>query len=612
LAVSVIDARSHLSPQEAVSKNRLYGIWLIIKGYRLAFGLSLLWISIAAVAKMVTFILLRDLVDHILAQSTIEQNTLILYALAFIALAAVEGGFTYYAGRLAAFTAERVAERLRNLLFDHLQRLSFAYHGKARTGDLIQRVTSDVDMLRRLFSEQAIGIGRLLLPFVVNSIAIIALHWQLGLISIAVVPFIIFVSYFFFREISKRYDKFQDQEGALSSTLQENLTGVRVVKAFARQRYEEEKFEKENEKKYQLGKHLLMSHALYWPTVDTFSWTQMLIGWSIGATMAINGTISVGTYLAYAGLLSAIVWPIRNMGRLLVQGSQALVSYDRVAEILREERESLTDGLHSAPSGRMQGEVIFKSVEFSYENQNATAPVLHDISFTCKPGQIVALLGSTGSGKTSLVNLLPRFYDYTGGSITLDGVELRDYAREFLRQNMGIVEQEPFLFSRSIRDNIAYGAGRPVTTEEIEAAAKTAAIHDTISTFPNGYNTLVGERGVTLSGGQKQRVALARTLLKNPRILILDDSTSSVDPETEGEIREALNTLMNDRTTFIIAHRIQSVMIADLILVLDKGRIVQSGNHDELVAQDGIYREIYNVQSMIETELEKELHSVGL
>jgi ATP-binding cassette subfamily B protein len=234
--------------------------------------------------------------------------------------------------------------------------------------------------------------------------------------------------------------------------------------------------------------------------------------------------------------------------------------------------------------------------------------VLKNISFRCEPGQVVALLGSTGSGKTSLVNLLPRFYEYNGGSLTLDGVELNEYPRHFLRRQIGIVEQEPFLFSRTIRENITYGVGREVSDEEGEAAAQAAAIHDVILSFPTGYDTLVGEKGVTLSGGQKQRVAIARTLLKDPRILILDDATSSVDTETESEIREAMERLMQGRSTFIIAHRIQSVMSADLILVLDGGRIVQRGTHDELMTQDdGIYRRIYDVQARIEDEMEKEI-----
>jgi ATP-binding cassette subfamily B protein len=302
-----------------------------------------------------------------------------------------------------------------------------------------------------------------------------------------------------------------------------------------------------------------------------------------------------------------LIWPMRVLGRLIVQVSQALVSYKRVVDIIKEVREPLTTGSHQ-PTGGLEGALVFDDVCFEYES---TATVLHNISFKVEPGQVVALMGYTGSGKTSLVNLLPRFYELTGGRLLLDGVDIQKYPRHYLRQNIGIVEQEPFLFSRTIRENIAYSVGRKVSQEEIEAAAEAAAIHDVILGFPNGYNTLVGERGVTLSGGQKQRIAIARTLLKDPCILIFDDATSSVDTETEAAIRQALQRLMAERTTFIIAHRIQTVMNADLILVLDHGRIVQQGSHEELVGRPGIYQEIYELQARIEEELEQEIGVLG-
>jgi len=297
---------------------------------------------------------------------------------------------------------------------------------------------------------------------------------------------------------------------------------------------------------------------------------------------------------------------MRNLGRLIVQTSTGLVSYGRLVEIIKQDREPMDEGDY-LPEGPVRGEVASDRVSFAYEGDQA---VLEDIDLHCAPGAVVALLGSTGSGKTSLVNLLPRFYEYSGGSLRLDGVELNRYPRRYLRQQIGIVEQEPFLFSRSIRENITYGVGREVSDEEVEAAARAAAIHDVIMTFPEGYKTLVGEKGVTLSGGQKQRVSIARTLLKNPRILILDDSTSSVDTETEADIREALEKLMQDRTTFIIAHRVQSVQNADAILVMDKGRIVERGTHQELLATGGTYRRIYDMQARIEAELEREVSGV--
>jgi len=498
---------------------------------------------------------------------------------------------------------------LRDFLFDHIQRLSFSYHATTPTGDLIERVTSDVDALRRFFSEQAIGVGRIALLFVINFIAILNLNVELALVSVVVIPAILLVSLWFFKKVTKAYEEYQAQEAILSTTLQENLTGVRVVKAFARQDYEKSKFEKDNWGKYLKGKILLFMHSMFWPLSDIVLGFQMLFGFVYGATMAINGEISVGTYIAYAGLVVWLIWPIRNLGRIIVQTSTGMVSYARLMEVVKQQREPLFDGQHQ-PQGAARGDLIFEDVSFMYSD--GKSDVLKNVSFHAKPGQAIALLGSTGSGKTSLVNLLPRFHEYTGGQILLDDVELKEYSRSYLRMQIGIVEQEPFLFSRSIRENISYGVGRDVSLEEIERAAKAAAVHEVILTFPDGYNTLVGEKGVTLSGGQKQRVAIARTLLKNPRILILDDSTSSVDTETEAEIREALNDLMKDRTTFIIAHRIQSVMIADLILVLDKGEVVQMGTHAELVKnEDGMYRRVYDIQTKIDAELEIEIARVN-
>ncbi len=588
--------------KSAVAQKRLVGLWRMMTGFRWPYLWANLSLGIAALARTATYLLLGQFVDRVLGQEA-RTGLLPLIALGFVGLALVQGAFTFLSGKLAAQTSEGITRRLRNYLYDHIQRLSFTYHDHTPTGELIQRSTSDVDAVRRFFADQAIGVGRIALLFLVNFVALIALNWQLALLSVIVVPLVVLTSVFFFRKLTVIYEAFQEQDGVLQTTLQENLTGVRVVKAFARQEYEKAKFEKENWEKFRRGRRLLIMHSLFWPVSDIICGLQMLGGYFAGALMTINGAITVGDYLAYAGLVLWLIWPMRNLGRLIVQMSTGLVSYERVAKVIREEEEPLAEGSH-IPPGSVRGEVVLDNVGFQYDDGS---PVLEEITFRVEPGQAVALLGPTGSGKTTLVNLLPRFYEYTSGSLKLDGVELKDYPRHYLRQQIGIVEQEPFLFSRTLRENICYGVGREVTDAEVEAAARAAAIHDTIVAFPEGYDTLVGEKGVTLSGGQKQRVAIARTLLKDPRILILDDSTSSVDTETEAEIRQALAHLMQGRTTFIIAHRIQSVMNADLILVLDHGRIVQRGTHEELMAQEGIYRRIYNMQVRIEAELEKEL-----
>ena len=592
--------------QSALTSNRLLGLWRLISGYHWMYLGSTLSLGIAALAKTATYMLLRYFIDNFFVNQG-AKSQLIYVALGFVGLAVVEGGFTFLSGMLAARTAEGATRRLRNFLFDHIQHLSFRYHAQMETGELIQRCTSDVDALRKFFADQAISFGRIILLFIINWIAILNINLRLGLISVALVPIIVLISRFFFGKVSSAYESYQEQEATLSTTLQENLMGVRVVKAFARQEFEINKFEKDNWEKYLRGKKLLKMHSFFWPISDIICGLQLLVGYFVGAVMAINGTITVGTYLAYAGLIIWIIFPIRNLGRLIVQMSTGMVSYTRVMEIIRQEREPLDAG-DVIPTEPLKGHIEFKEVHFEYE---PGSPTLEDITFECQPGQAVALLGSTGSGKTSLVNLLPRFYDYSSGCILLDGVALNRYPRRYLRRMIGIVEQEPFLFSRSIQENIAYGVGRSVTQDEIEAAAQAAAIHHVIQSFPHGYNTLVGEKGVTLSGGQKQRIAIARTLLKDPAILILDDSTSSVDTETEAEIREALNHLMKNRSTFIIAHRIQSILNADLILVLDQGRIVQHGKHAELLQQDGIYRKIYEIQTHIEVELEKEISSVS-
>jgi ATP-binding cassette subfamily B protein len=601
-----------LNLKKAILPNRMVGLWRLMWGFRLTYFGAVISLAVATAAKTLTYLLLAYFVDHILVQSQ-PSVPFYLIALGFVGLAVVQGVFTFVSGKMAARSAEGVTLRLRNYLFDHIQRLPFTYHDHTKTGELVQRCTSDVDAIRRFFAEQAIEVGRVALLFLINFAALLSINTRLAWISVISFPIVFAFSTLIFKKINVAYESHQEQEGILSATLQENLTGVRVVKAFARQPFEMDKFEEVNQEQYQRGRRLLKLHALYWPVLETISGLQMVAVFFLGALMVIDGVMTVGDYLGFAGLVIWIIWPLQGLGRLIVQTSMGLVSYQRVAEIINEDQERLTKDRSSEKmisrngvnqNGKtppaIRGEIVFKDVSFEYD---ANTPVLRHVSFSAKPGQMIALLGPTGSGKSSVVNLLARFYDYTSGQILLDGIELGHYPLPELRRQVGIVEQEPFLFSRTIRENIAYGVRREVAQAEIEAAAQAAAIHDIIMTFPEGYDTLVGEKGVTLSGGQKQRVAIARTLLKDPRILVFDDAVSAVDTETEAIIHTALEQLRQGRTTFVIAHRIQTVMRADQILVLDQGQVVQQGRHHQLMAEDGIYRRIYNLQSSIEQEI---------
>jgi ATP-binding cassette, subfamily B, bacterial len=590
-------------------QRRLAGMWALLKGYHAHYVGAAMALAMSAALNTAGLLLLRYLVDDVIVGADRAMvGSLILVAVWFVLLAVMRGAFSFWGGSLSSQAAEGIALRIRDYMFDHLQHLTFTYHGKTQTGELIQRSTSDIDAVRRFFADQAVGIARIVLLFIINFGALLLIHAGLALISVIVVPIILIISIFFFQYVSKAYEAFQTQEARLSNVLQENLSGVRVVRAFARQSYERDKFGTENLEHFRLGVRFEMLHASYWPITDLLTGLQMLFGFFVGAMLVIDGGITLGVYVAYVGMLGWIINPMRDLGRLLVEVSTGFVSYDRIAEVMREEWEHLGKNA-VAPVEQLQGSVRFEGVSFGYDVKR---PVLQDISFQVQAGQTVAILGSTGSGKSSLVSLLTRFYEHSGGQIYLDDIDLRDYPKRFLRANIGVVEQEPFLFSRTIRENITYGVPHDVSDEDVEAAARAAAVHEVIMAFPKGYNTLVGERGVTVSGGQKQRIALARTLLKNPRVLILDDATSSVDTQTEAEIREALRRLMEQRTSFIIAHRIQSVMTADFIVVMDKGRIVQRGTHEELMLVDGIYRQTYEMQARIENDLERELSDVGL
>ena len=580
----------------------LKGLWLFLKGVHLTFILALLYQGLSVVFQTANFLLIRFFVDRIIKEGRWEIS-LALIAGGFLFLAAMQGLLSFLAGRSSAYASELAIKKVRNWLYDHMQRLSFGYHDKMKTGELIQRATSDVDTLRRFYAEQVKGFARIGFLVLINFCTILLLNWKLALLTVATIPLMLVASIFFYRKIHDAYEAYQEQDGKLSAVLQENLSGVRIVRAFARQQFEEEKFEEQNGKKMKLGYRFLMAHAAYWPVSELLGGIQSLIGIIAGGIMVINGSLTVGTFVAYVGIAKGIIWPLQQLGRLIAQISTSKVSYERIRTILNESQEDAETG-HGDGERQISGDIEFKDVCFEYEKG---IPVLHNISFRAGAGEKVALLGEPGSGKTTLVNLLPRFYEHTDGDLYIDRKRAKEYSKRHLRSNVGIVEQEPFLFSTDIRSNITYGVHRDVGQDEVERVAKAAAIHDSIMTFPKGYDTLVGEKGVTLSGGQKQRIAIARTLLKDPAILILDDSTSAVDAETEDSIRDALDDLMEGRTTFIIAHRVQSLMNADQILVFSAGTIIQRGTHEELIHDSGFYARVFELQTRIEMELEEQL-----
>jgi len=595
-----------ITSKKKSSARAFFSLFGLIGSSRGLYILSILALGVTVGLEMGGFLIIRHVVDNVIIVRA-GWTLLALWAGVYILAAVVRGGFSYIHGRSKARCAETVTRQVRNGLYDHLQRLSFSYHDRSQTGELVQRVTSDVDTVRRFFADQVPGVSQILFQFFINLGILLMLEWRLALFSIIVVPFVGGVSTWFFYQIFDAYESFQDQEGKMTARIQENLSGIRVVRAFARQEWEKERFRQVNAEQLKRGLRLTWWHSLYWPFGHILCGMQFAMTLLVGGYMAINGTITPGTFIAFSSLVNSLIWPMQELGRTISELSKSHVSFQRIREILDEEQEDLIAG-NASDDLYLKGTLDFRRVGFRYVEDQ---PVLQDISFSCRPGEKIALLGATGSGKTSLVNLLPRFYDYTEGEILLDGTPLKEYSRHMLRRQIGIVEQEPFLFSMSVRDNITYSVERTVSLEDVETAARAAAVHDSIMSFPDGYDTMVGEKGVSLSGGQKQRIAIARTLLKDPRILILDDSTSAVDADTEARIKEALDELMEGRTTFIIAHRIQTLRQADRILVLDEGRIVQQGIHEELIETEGFYQDVFRLQTRMEEELQDELLQAG-
>ncbi len=598
--------------QKQYKKGKAALILRFLEGCIPMFALTILSASLSALADMITPQIIRAAVDNAIGGKPSEFSEpvmkivnyfggfeylgkhLWIMALAVMIVACLKV-VTQYTFRVSNTKAsEKLVKNMRDSLFSHIERLPFSWHMKNRTGDIIQRCTSDIDTMRNFVSEQLTSVFRIVVLLIMSITFMLTMNIPLTLIALAPMPIILGYSMLFHRKIGSGFAKCDESEGRLSAMAQENLTGVRVVRAFGRERYERERFDEHNENYTNLWINLAKVMSRFWSTADILSGTQIMLVVVFGAVFAINGNLSEGEYIAFISYNSMLVWPIRQLGRMLSEMSKAGVSIDRVRYIMESEQEKDIPG---AVCPDMSGDIVFEHVNFAYEG---CPQMLHDICFEMKGGTTLGILGGTGSGKSTLMLLLDRLYDLPSdcGKITVGGVDISTIKAEHLRKNIGIVLQEPYLFSRSIAENI--GITRDdITLTEIREAARSACLDDTVMSFTKGYETFVGERGVTLSGGQKQRAAIARILTQNTPIMIFDDSLSAVDTETDEKIRASLEEHFGKSSVILISHRITTLSRADKIIVLDHGRIAEMGTHDELKNAGGIYESIYKIQSGI-------------
>ncbi len=555
-------------------------------------GVALAWIFVLGAGGFQLLMpwLVRWAIDFGLVDGG-DRQLLIFAAIAIIGAAIGRGIFSFGQQYMGEFISQKVAYDVRNRIYDRLQSLSYAYHDNQQTGQLMSRATQDVEAVRMFIN---FGVSRLayLVVLLIAVLGVMAIdNWRLALVSWVFLPVLATISIMSTARMRPLWLAVQNGLGNLGTVLQENLSGVRVVRAFAREADESRKFSAEALKLFENSYNASRVQAYTSPLMTGVWMLAMASTLWFGGRQVINGSLTGGELSAFLLYLTLLQMPVRNLGWLVMVVARAQSAGQRIFEVLDAE-SAVKEKPGAIELESIRGHVRFQDVSFAYDT---ISPVLQDVNIEAKAGEVVALLGPTGSGKSTVVNLMPRFYDVTGGKITIDDIDIRDVTFASLRRNIGVVQQDVFLFSATIRDNIAYGAMN-ATQEDIEKAAKAARIHDFIAGLPEGYETWVGERGITLSGGQKQRVAIARVLLMNPRILILDDSTASVDTETEYLIQQALHELMQNRTTFVIAQRLRTAKLADKILVLRDGHIVESGRHEELLTLNGFYREIYELE----------------
>ena len=585
-------------------------LWRFLKGSKRFFLATILSAAVTTLADMLQPQIIRAAVDCAiggkegdfppLVMALVERvggfaylgEHLWMMALAviFVAMFQVVSQYTFRVYNTKA--SETLVKTMRDSLFSRIERLPFAWHMKNKTGDIIQRCTSDIETTKNFLSEQMTGIFRIVILLILSITFMLSMHPLLTLIALIPAPAIILYSIHFHKKIHDGFMECDENEGKLSAMAQENLTGVRVVRAFGRERSEIDKFEKQNNFYTGLWEKMAKIMSQFWSVSDIFSGLQVMLVVVFGAYFCVSGSLTEGEYIAFISYNSQLVWPIRQLGRMISELSKAGVSIDRVFYIMNSPIEQDAPDAEEAP---MDGDICFDGVSFAYEN---SPEILHDISFTVKTGTTLGILGGTGSGKSTLMLLLDKLYplEEGKGSITIGGTDIRKIKTDHLRRNIGMVLQEPYLFSRTIAENIGI-VSPALNMEEVRRAARAASLDDTITSFTQGYETMVGERGVTLSGGQKQRAAIARTLTTDTPILIFDDSLSAVDTETDAKVRRAIRERFGKASVILISHRITTLSSADKIIVLDRGRIAEEGTHEELKCAGGIYQKIYETQS---------------
>ncbi len=598
----------HQTQPNPQKREKLSLLWQFLKGTKRYFLVTLLAAGITALADMLQPQIIRaavdcaiggkagdfppfvmEFVDSIGGFAYLGQHLWIM-ALAVLVVAVFQVLSQYLFRVYNTKASETLVKTMRDQLFSHIQRLPFSWHMKNRTGDIIQRCTSDIETAKNFLSEQLTSVFRIVILLILSVSFMLSMHTGLTLIALIPMPLTLVYSFYFHRQIHDGFLECDENEGKLSNLAQENLTGVRVVRAFGREKAEVDKFNAQND--HYTGLWIKMARVLsrFWSVTDIFSGIQIMLVVVFGAYFCINGSLTEGEYIAFISYNSMLVWPVRMLGRMISEMSKAGVSIDRVFYIMNAPVEQDAPEAIEAP---MDGDICFDHVSFHYDN----APeILHDISFTMKAGTTLGILGGTGSGKSTLMLLLDKLYPLEEGAITIGGVDIRNIKTQHLRRNIGMVLQEPFLFSRTIAENIGITSPQ-LDMEAVRAAAAAAALDETITSFASGYETMVGERGVTLSGGQKQRAAIARMLSQDVPIMVFDDSLSAVDTQTDAKIRKAIAQRFGKASVILISHRITTLSSADNIIVLDRGRIVESGTHGQLKAAGGIYQKIYETQS---------------